>query len=43
VEQVPRSYVEAGSQIVLTNTFRANRVALAGYGLSDRVVHRRDE
>jgi methionine synthase I (cobalamin-dependent) len=38
VEQVPRAYVKAGSQIVLTNTFRANRVALAGYGLSDRVV-----
>jgi methionine synthase I (cobalamin-dependent) len=38
VEQVPRSYVEAGSQIVLTNTFRANRVALADYGLADQVV-----
>jgi methionine synthase I (cobalamin-dependent) len=38
VEQVPRSYVEAGSQIVLTNTFRANRVALAGYALADQVV-----
>jgi methionine synthase I (cobalamin-dependent) len=37
VEQVPRSYVEAGSQIVLTNTFRANRVALADYGLADQV------
>jgi methionine synthase I (cobalamin-dependent) len=34
VEAVPRSYVEAGSQIVLTNTFRANRLALAGYGLA---------
>jgi methionine synthase I (cobalamin-dependent) len=38
VEQVPRSYVEAGSQIVLTNTFRANRVALADYGLADLAV-----
>lgn len=38
VEEVPRSYVEAGSQIVLTNTFRANRVALADYGLADQVV-----
>jgi methionine synthase I (cobalamin-dependent) len=37
VEQVPRSYVEAGSQIVLTNTFRANRVALTDYGLADQV------
>jgi 5-methyltetrahydrofolate--homocysteine methyltransferase len=38
VEEVPRAYVEAGSQLVLTNTFRANRVALAGYGLADQVV-----
>ena len=35
VEPVPRAYVEAGSQIVLTNTFRANRFALAAYDLSD--------
>jgi 5-methyltetrahydrofolate--homocysteine methyltransferase len=38
VEQVPRAYVEAGSQIVLTNTFRANRVALVDYGLADQLV-----
>ncbi len=38
VEQVPRWYVEAGSQIVLTNTFRANRVALADYGLAEQVA-----
>ncbi len=37
VEQVARSYVEAGSQIILTNTFRANRISLAGFGLADRV------
>lgn len=37
VEAVPRAYVEAGSQIVLTNTFRANRVALADYGLGEQV------
>lgn len=30
VEEVARAYVEAGSQIILTNTFRANRVAMAG-------------
>lgn len=36
VEAVPRAYIEAGSQIVLTNTFRANRVALADYGLSEQ-------
>ncbi len=37
VEEVPRAYVEAGSDIVLTNTFRANRIALASSGLADRV------
>ena len=31
VEQVARSYVDAGSDIILTNTFRANRIALAGH------------
>jgi 5-methyltetrahydrofolate--homocysteine methyltransferase len=36
VEEVPRSYVQAGSHIVLTNTFRANRVALASYDLADK-------
>ncbi|MBI3697379.1 MAG: homocysteine S-methyltransferase family protein, partial [Acidobacteria bacterium] len=38
VEGVARAYVEAGSRVLLTNTFRANRVALAGYGLADRTV-----
>lgn len=38
VERVPRSYVAAGSQVVLTNTFRANRIALADYGLVDEVI-----
>lgn len=37
VEQVAQSYVEAGSQIILTNTFRSNRISLAGFGLADRV------
>lgn len=37
VEQVPRAYVEAGSRIVLTNTFRANRLALADHGVTDSV------
>ena len=37
VEQVARAYVEAGSQVILTNTFRANRLALAGSPLADRV------
>jgi 5-methyltetrahydrofolate--homocysteine methyltransferase len=38
VEQVARAYVEAGSRIVLTNTFRSNRWALAGYDLAEQVA-----
>jgi len=38
VEEIARAYVAAGSQIVLTNTFRSNRVALAHYGLADKAV-----
>lgn len=37
VEDVARAYVEAGSRILLTNTFRANRIALERYGESARV------
>ena len=37
VEEVARAYVEAGSQIILTNTFRANRIALANCAEVDRV------
>ena len=38
VEQVARAYVEAGSRIVLTNTFGANRVMLERHGLADKAV-----
>ena len=38
VLEVPQVYVEAGSQVILTNTFRANRVALGDYGLSDQAA-----
>lgn len=38
VERVPRDYLEAGSQIVLTNTFRANRISLAHYDLADQTA-----
>lgn len=38
VEEVARAYVEAGSRVILTNTFRANRVTLAGHGLADKTV-----
>jgi 5-methyltetrahydrofolate--homocysteine methyltransferase len=37
VEQVARAYVEAGSQVVLTNTFRANRIALAKHPDVERI------
>jgi len=44
VENAPRvlavaqAYVDAGSEIILTNTFGANRFALAAHGLGDRAV-----
>lgn len=38
VEEVARAYVEAGSQVILTNTFGANRFVLARHGLADRVA-----
>lgn len=37
VRQVAESYVKAGSQIILTNTFNANRFALERYGLAEKV------
>ncbi len=33
---VARSYVEAGSRVILTNTFRSNPVALAGHGAAEQ-------
>ena len=33
VEEVARAYAEAGSQIILTNTFRANAIAMPGQDL----------
>jgi len=38
VEEVARAYVEAGSQVILTNTFSANRVALSRHGLIEQLV-----
>ena len=38
VADVARCYVEAGSQVILTNTFRSNRVALAKYGMADQTA-----
>ena len=37
IAAVARSYVEAGSEIILTNTFSANRFALERHGASERV------
>ena len=36
VESVHRSYVNAGAEVIETNTFGANPVKLSSYGLSDR-------
>jgi methionine synthase I (cobalamin-dependent) len=38
VREVPRAYVAAGAQVVLTNTFGANRLRLAETGGLDQVV-----
>ncbi|HET8546949.1 MAG TPA: homocysteine S-methyltransferase family protein [Bryobacteraceae bacterium] len=37
VAEVARAYVDAGSQVILTNTFRANALSLAACGLAERV------
>ncbi len=37
VAEIPGLYVEAGSQVVLTNTFGANRFILEKHGLADKV------
>jgi methionine synthase I (cobalamin-dependent) len=38
VEAVARAYVDAGSQIILTNAFRASRIALGNHPEVDRVA-----
>lgn len=38
VEEIPRAYVEAGSRVVLTNTFRGNRIALSSAGLGEQTA-----
>jgi len=37
VKAVHKSYYEAGSDLILTNTFGANKIKLGEYGLSDKV------
>jgi 5-methyltetrahydrofolate--homocysteine methyltransferase len=38
IEEVARLYVEAGSRVILTNTFGANRFILARHGLADKAA-----
>ncbi|MFO8030530.1 MAG: homocysteine S-methyltransferase family protein [Cyclonatronaceae bacterium] len=38
VLQAGKAYVQAGSQIILTNTFGGNRIALARHGLTDQAA-----
>ena len=38
VEEVARAYVEAGSQIILSNTFGANRFTLDRYHLAEQAA-----
>ncbi len=38
IERVARSYVDAGSRIILTNTFGANRLMLERHGLADKAA-----
>src|SRR5574340_883142 len=37
VEQVHRSFLDVGVDVIETDTFRANRLTLAEYGLHDKV------
>ena len=37
IAEIHREYIEAGSQIILTNTFGANRIKLRKHGLDDQV------
>src|SRR5512135_2601060 len=38
VEQVHRSFLDVGVDVIETNTFRANRLTMKEYGLQDRVL-----
>jgi len=38
VEAIHRSFLEVGVDVIETDTFRANRITLAEYGLAERVI-----
>src|SRR5512144_2187945 len=38
VAEIHRAYIEAGAQLIITNTFGANRFKLSKHGLDDRVA-----
>src|SRR5262245_57048958 len=38
VAEIHRAYIEAGAQLIISNTFGANRFKLAKHGLEDHVV-----
>ncbi len=37
IERIHREYIEAGTKIIQTNTYGANRIKLARYGLENEV------
>src|SRR5205814_1142448 len=38
VEELARAYVDAGSRVILTNTFGSSRIGLLRHGLADKTV-----
>src|SRR3989344_5330254 len=38
IKSIHKSYADAGANIIITNTFGANRLKLAEYGLGDKTV-----
>jgi methionine synthase I (cobalamin-dependent) len=38
VEEVAKGYVDAGSQVILTNTFQSSRLSLQRYDLADKAA-----
>ena len=37
IKKIHRDYLEAGADIITTNTFNANRVSMSDYGMEDQV------